>query len=50
MKYIFQVELGDNIKQLAMYIAGYVTKKVKKHLKCDENTASPWTYRTTYYI
>ena len=50
MKYIFQVELGDNIKQLAMYIAGYVTKKVKKHLKCDENTASPWTCRTTCYI
>ena len=35
MTKIFETELSEDSKQVAVYIAGYVAKKIKKHLKCQ---------------
>ena len=34
MTEIFETELSEDNKQVAVYIAGYVAKRLKKHLKC----------------
>ena len=34
MTEIFKTELSEDSKQVAVYIASYVPKKIKKHLKC----------------
>ena len=34
MTEIFETELIEGSKQVAVYLAGYVAKKIKKHLKC----------------
>ena len=34
MTEIFEIEFNKDSKQVAVYIAGYVAKKIKKHLKC----------------
>ena len=34
MTEIFETELIESSKQVAVYLAGYVAKKIKKHLKC----------------
>ena len=34
MTEIFEIELSEDSKQVAVCIAGYVAKRLKKHLKC----------------
>ena len=34
MTEIFEIELSKDSKKVAVYIAGYVANRIKKHLKC----------------